>query len=73
MMSGPDRADEPIDSDRVDEEAAAIAAERIRSGAAEKKEDGAAALESLGISVSAKDILDEHSGSRLPREWPADT
>lgn len=70
MMPGPDRADEPTDSDRVDEQAAAIAAERIRSGAAEEKEDGAAALESLGIRVSAQDIF-ERSGARAAtkEEW----
>jgi hypothetical protein len=71
MMSGPNRADEPIDSDRVDDEAADIAAERIGSGAAEEKEDGAAALERLGISVSAEDISDELSGARdaTKEEW----
>jgi hypothetical protein len=37
------------ESRRVDDEAAAIAAERIRSGAADHKEDGAEALASLGI------------------------
>jgi hypothetical protein len=37
------------ESRRVDDEAAAIAAERIRSGAADDKEDGAEALASLGI------------------------
>lgn len=61
-----------LDSDRADEEeAAAIAAERIRSGAAEKKEDGAAALEGLGISVSTEDTLDEDSGPRAAtkEEW----
>lgn len=55
-MYGPNQADDPFDSDRVDDEAAAIAAERIRSGAAKEKEDGAAALEGLGI--SAQDILE---------------
>jgi hypothetical protein len=62
--------EDALDSDRVDEEAAAIAAERIRSGAAEKKEDGAAALESLGISVSAQDNF-ERSGARAATkgEW----
>lgn len=70
MMPEPDRADEVIDSDRIDEEAAAIAAERIRSGAAEEREDGVAALESLGISVSAQDIF-ERSGARAAtkEEW----
>ena len=63
--------EDALDSDRIDDEAAAIAAERIRSGAAEEKEDGAAALERLGISVSAEDSLDEHSGARdaTKEEW----
>ena len=62
--------EDAFDSDRADEEAAAIAAERIRSGAAEEKEDGAAALEGLGISVSAQDIF-ERSGARAAtkEEW----
>jgi hypothetical protein len=51
--------EDAFDSDRVDDEAAAIAAGRIRSGGAKENEDGAAALESLGISVSAQDILEE--------------
>lgn len=38
-----------LDQGRADDEAAAIAAERIRSGAAEHKEDGAEALAKLGI------------------------
>lgn len=37
------------ESRRVDDEAAAIAAERLRSGAADHNEDGAEALASLGI------------------------
>jgi hypothetical protein len=63
--------EDALDSDRIDEEVAAVAAERIRSGAAEEKEDGAAALESLGISVSAEDISDELSGAReaTKEEW----
>lgn len=51
--------EDSLDSDRVDDEAAAIAAERVTSGAAEEREDGASALESLGVSVSAQDILEE--------------
>jgi hypothetical protein len=40
----------PVDESRqADDEAAAIAAERIRSGAVENTEDGAEALASLGI------------------------
>lgn len=62
--------EDALDSDRVDEEAAAIAAERLRSGVAEEKEDGAAALESLDISVSTQDIF-ERSGAReaTKEEW----
>jgi hypothetical protein len=48
-----------FDSSRADEEAAGIAGERVRSGAAEEKEDGAEALEGLGIGVSAEDIFEE--------------
>lgn len=43
------------ESRRVDDEAAAIAAERIRSGAADDKEDGAEALASLGIALPKED------------------
>lgn len=39
------------ESRRADEEAAAVAAERIRSGAADHDEDGAEALASLGINL----------------------
>jgi hypothetical protein len=39
------------ESRRADEEAAADAAERIRSGAADHDEDGAEALASLGINL----------------------
>jgi hypothetical protein len=49
--------EDTFDSNRSDEEAAAIAAERVRSDAAEEKEDGTEALEGLGIGVSAQDIL----------------
>jgi hypothetical protein len=46
----------PVDeSRRADDEAAAIAAERIRSGAAENTEDGAEALASLGIALPEED------------------
>jgi hypothetical protein len=42
---------EAFESRRADDEAAAIAAERIRNGAADHKEDGAEALAKLGISL----------------------
>lgn len=42
---------EALESRRADEEAEAIAAERVRSGAAERTEDGAKALGELGIDV----------------------
>ena len=46
----------PVDeSRRADDEAAAIAAERIRSGAAEYSEDGAEALASLDIALPESD------------------
>jgi hypothetical protein len=38
-----------LEARRADDEAAVIAAERIRSGAAEHKEDGIEALRELGI------------------------
>ncbi len=40
-----------FEAHRADDEAAAIAAERIRSGAADHKEDGAKALAKLGIEI----------------------
>jgi hypothetical protein len=40
---------EAFEARRADDEAAAIAAERIRGGAADHKEDGAEALAKLGI------------------------
>jgi len=43
---------ETFESRRADHEATALAAERIRSGAAGHKEDGAEALEKLGIDLS---------------------
>jgi hypothetical protein len=49
MNSKIDLMAEAFESRRVDDEAAAIAAERIRSGAADHKEDGAEALAKLGI------------------------
>jgi TolA-binding protein len=49
MNSKIDSMAEAFESRRADDEAAAIAAERIRSGAADQKEDGAEALAKLGI------------------------
>lgn len=40
---------EAIEMGRADDEAAALAAERIRNGAAERTRDGAEALAELGI------------------------
>jgi transposase len=42
---------ETFEGHRADDEVAALAAERIRSGAAERTEDGAKALRDLGIDV----------------------
>jgi len=56
MISKPTGPEDTSDADRADEEAASIAVERVRSGAAEESEDGAEALESLGISLSAEAI-----------------
>lgn len=46
-----DSAAEALEARRTDDEAAAIAAERIRSGAADHEEDGAEALRKLGIEL----------------------
>lgn len=51
MDSKIDAMAETFEARRADDEAAAIAAERIRSGAADHKEDGAEALASLGIKL----------------------
>lgn len=51
MNSKIDSMAEVFEARRADDEAAAIAAERIRSGAAEHKEDGAEALAKLGIKL----------------------
>lgn len=51
MNSKIDAMAETFESRRADDEAAAIAAERIRSGAADHEEDGAEALASLGIKL----------------------
>lgn len=51
MDSKIDAMAETFESRRADDEAAAIAAERIRSGAADQTEDGAQALASLGINL----------------------
>lgn len=51
MNSKIDAMAETFESRRADDEAAAIAAERIRSGAADHKEDGAEALAKLGIEL----------------------
>jgi hypothetical protein len=42
---------ETFEGRRADDEVAALAAERIRSGAAERTEDGVEALRDLGIHV----------------------
>lgn len=49
MDSRFDSMAEAFEARRADDEAAAIAAERIRSGAADHKEDGVEALAKLGI------------------------
>jgi len=51
MNSRVDEMAESFESRRADDEAAAIAAERIRSGAADQKEDGAEALAKIGIEI----------------------
>lgn len=49
-----DETTEAFESRRADDEAAAIAAERIRSGAAVHEEGGAPALAKLGIELSVE-------------------
>jgi len=51
MSTRIDEMAEAFESRRADDEAAAIAAERIRSGAVAHEEDGAAALAKLGIEI----------------------
>lgn len=51
MNSKIDSMAEVFEARRADDEAAAIAAERIRSGAGDHKEDGAEALATLGIKL----------------------
>lgn len=51
MNSRIDEMAETFEARRTDDEAAAIAAERIRSGAADHREDGAEALGKLGIEI----------------------
>ena len=55
MNSRIDEMAETFESRRADDEAAAIAAERIRSGAADHKEDGAEALAKLGIEIPTEE------------------
>lgn len=42
---------EAVEARRADDEVEAVAAERIRSGAAERTQDGAEALREIGIRV----------------------
>ena len=51
MSTRIDKMAEAFESRRADDEVAAIAAERIRSGAAVHEEDGAPALAKLGIEL----------------------
>jgi hypothetical protein len=55
MSSRIDEMAEAFESRRADDEAEAIAAERIRSGAADHKEDAAEALAKLGIEIPAEE------------------
>lgn len=62
MDSRIDEMAETFESRRADDEAAAIAAERIRSGAADHKEDGAEALAKLGIEIPAEELSTKRPG-----------
>ncbi|HET8814524.1 MAG TPA: hypothetical protein VFM51_06175 [Solirubrobacterales bacterium] len=55
MNSRIDEMAEAFESRRADDEAEAIAAERIRSGAGDHKEDGAEALAKLGIEIPSEE------------------
>jgi hypothetical protein len=55
MNSRIDEMAESFESRRADDEAAAIAAERIRSGAADQKEDGTEALAKFGIEIPTEE------------------
>jgi Arc/MetJ-type ribon-helix-helix transcriptional regulator len=55
MSSRIDEMTETLEARHADDEAAAIAAERIRSGAADHKEDGAEALATLGIEIPTEE------------------
>jgi hypothetical protein len=55
MSSRIDEMAETFESRRADDEAAAVAAERIRSGAADHKENGAEALAKLGIEIPTEE------------------
>jgi CHASE3 domain sensor protein len=55
MSSRIDEMAEAFEARRADDEAAAIAAERIRSDAADHKEDGAEALAKLGIEIPTEE------------------
>jgi len=55
MNSRIDEMAETFESRHADDEAAAIAAERIRSGAADHEEDGAEALAKLGIEIPTEE------------------
>lgn len=54
MENSNDATTEALEARRIDDEAAVIAAERIRSGAAENKEDGVNALRKLGIQLPSE-------------------
>lgn len=51
MAEDIDSTVEALEARRADDEAAAIAAERIRNGAADHQEDGVEALNKLGIEL----------------------
>lgn len=50
-----DSASEAVETHRADAEVEAVAAERIRSGAAERTQDGAEALREAGIRIPLTD------------------
>ena len=68
MNSKIDEMAEAFEARRADDEADAIAAERIRSGAADHKEDGAEALAKLGIKPLRDDRQNARQGARHLRQ-----
>jgi hypothetical protein len=66
MDSKIDAMADTFESRRADDEAAAIAAERMRSGAADHTEDGAEVLASLGATLPKDERRRSRRSARRP-------